>query len=81
MPLDQFLQALGLEMPSPAYIVGLLVFGVVGYVGWRHGRREKLPVPKWIGVALMLYPYAVSDTWVLWFAGAVLTAALVFRWR
>jgi hypothetical protein len=35
---------------------------------------------KWIGIALMLYPYAVSDTLLLYAVGGVLCAGLyVFR--
>jgi hypothetical protein len=34
--------------------------------------------PKWIGIGLMLYPYAVSQTWLLYAIGAGLCAALYF---
>jgi hypothetical protein len=39
-----------------------------------------LTKPKWIGVALMLYPYVVSETWVLYGVGVSLCVALyVYR--
>jgi hypothetical protein len=80
MDFVQFLQASGLELPSPAYIVGALVFGVVGYLGWRHGRKAQRPSPKWLGLGLMLYPYAVAQTWLLYLVGAALSVWLYLAW-
>ena len=70
------LAALGLELPGPAYLVGAILFGLVGWAAWRHGRKAGRPRAKWLGVALMLYPYAVSRTWLLYAVGAGLCAAL-----
>lgn len=81
MGFGEFLQAFGLEIPSPAYIAGAIVFGIVGLVAWRHGRRAKLPRPKWIGVALMVYPYATPQTWLLYLVGAALCGWLYLVWE
>ncbi len=70
------LQSLGLELPSPAYIFGAIVFGIVGWVAYRQGRRREHRPTLWMGVALMLYPYAVSSTWLLYAVGAALCAGL-----
>lgn len=70
------LQQLGLTLPSPAYIVGAVLFGVVGIVAFRQGKLKQRPRTKWLGVALMLYPYLVSPTWALWAVGLGLTAAV-----
>ena len=70
------LRSLGLELPSPAYLIGMLVFGLVGLVAFRRGRVGKRPVTLWLGVALMLYPYLVSATWALYAVGAALCAGL-----
>ncbi len=77
----QFLQSLGVEIPSLAYIAGTILFGIVGLVGWRHGRRAALPKPKWIGLALMLYPYATPQTWLLFLVGAGLSLWLYLAWN
>jgi len=74
------LETLGLTLPSPAYLIGAILFGVIGYIAYRHGKRNNLVSTKWIGVVLMLYPYAISDTWLLYVVGAVLSLALVL-WR
>ena len=60
------LRSLGLTLPSPAYIVGAVVFGLLGFAAYRHGKKAERPRTKWLGVALMLYPYAFSDTWLLY---------------
>ena len=66
------LQSLGLELPSPAYIVGAIVFGIVGLVAFARGRKTGRPRVKWLGVALMLYPYLVWNTWMLYLVGIAL---------
>ena len=50
-------------------------------MAWRHGRRAKLPKPKWIGVALMVYPYATPQTWLLYLVGIALCGWLYFVWE
>ena len=64
------LDALGFTLPSTAYLIGAVLFGVVGYVAYRYGKKMSLPATKWIGIALMLYPYAISVTWLLYVVGA-----------
>lgn len=66
------LRSLGLTLPSPAYIVGAVVFGLLGFAAYRHGKKAERPRTKWLGVALMLYPYAFSDTWLLYVVGVAL---------
>jgi hypothetical protein len=74
------LESLGLTIPGPAYIVGAVLFGIIGYAAYRYGKKASLPIPKWIGIALMLYPYAVTDLWLLYAVGGGLCVGLyVFR--
>lgn len=72
------LGSLGLTLPSPAYLLGAIVFGIIGMAAWRYGKKTASSTPKWIGVGLMLYPYAVSQTWLLYVVGSGLCAALYF---
>lgn len=69
------LQSLGL-LPTPAYLAGLILFSIVGYVAYRYGKKTEQPTGKWIGVALMLYPYVTPETWQLYAVGGGLCAAL-----
>lgn len=71
---------LGFELPSLAYIAGALIFGVFGWAAFHRGRKRQSPELKWGGLVLMLYPYAVSQTWMLWVIGVVLTGWLFTRW-
>lgn len=68
----QTLQSLGLTLPTPAYIIGAVLFGLIGIAVYRHGKRAGRPRSKWLGVALMLYPYAIPQTWLLYVVGTAL---------
>jgi hypothetical protein len=76
------LESMGFTLPSPAYIFGAIVFGIIGYAAYRYGKKSSLPAPKWIGIALMLYPYAISGTWLLYAVGTGLCVGLYIasRW-
>lgn len=74
------LSNLGLTLPSPAYLIGAIIFGVLGLAAYRYGKRAERARIKWIGVALMLYPYAVSGTAMLYAVGLALCAAM-YLWR
>jgi chromate transport protein ChrA len=75
----QDFQSLGLTLPSPAYILGAIVFGIIGFAAYRYGKKAQRTTTKWIGIALMLYPYTVSQTWLLYVAGTALCAGLFFE--
>jgi MFS family permease len=59
-------------------IVFAVVFGLVGWMAFRHGRRNHEPKPIFIGIALMAYGYFVSNAWVSLAIGSALTLALFF---
>jgi hypothetical protein len=70
------LGALGITLPSPAYVVGVIVFSLVGIVAYYRGKREGHARRRWLGLALMLYPYAVWQTWLLYVVGVGLSLAV-----
>ena len=73
--------ALGLELPSPAYIVGSILFGLIGVAVFRHGRRLQRREMTWAGITLMVYPYIITETWMMWAFGAALCAWIYSRWE
>ncbi|MDP4078316.1 hypothetical protein [Acidovorax sp. A1169] len=75
------LQGLGLQMPSPAYLIGSLVFSLIGWGVWRRGRKQTLPVLTWSGAVLMFYPYFVTRAWLLWGVGLALCAWVYLQWE
>jgi hypothetical protein len=70
------LETLGLTLPSPAYLTGVVVFSLIGIVAYYRGKRHGLQRSRWLGLALMLYPYVVWQTWLLYLVGAGLTVAV-----
>lgn len=81
MSFPEFLQSFGFEIPSISYIAGAVLFGIVGLVAWRHGRKTERPKPKWLGVVLMLYPYATPQTWLMYLVGTGLCVWLYLVWE
>jgi hypothetical protein len=77
----KLLQSLGFTMPSPAYLLGSILFGIVGYIAFRHGKKTSHTTLKWLGVGLMLYPYALSQTWLLWSVGIAMCCWAYAQWQ
>lgn len=75
------LELMGFTMPGPAYLFGAILFSVIGYAAYRYGKKASLGRIKWIGIALMLYPYAISETWLLYAVGAGLCLGLYISHR
>ncbi|UUZ64443.1 hypothetical protein LP417_05035 [Polaromonas sp. P1-6] len=75
------LEAHGMVLPSPAYIAGAILFGIVGYVSFRRGRKTSRPALTCIGVGLMVYPYAVPQTWLLWVVGVAFSCWVYVKWN
>ncbi|MDO8264531.1 MAG: hypothetical protein Q7T21_15100 [Gallionella sp.] len=75
------LESFGLVLPSPAYILGAILFGIVGYVAFRRGRKASTSALTWTGIALMMYPYVVPQTWLLWVVGIALSGWLYAKWN
>jgi hypothetical protein len=74
------LESMGLVLPGPAYILGAIVFGIIGIIAFSRGRNTRRPELLWSGLAMMLYPYAVSQTWLLWVLGFGLCAWVYLKW-
>lgn len=79
--LEATLQLLGIPLPTPAYLIGATLFSFVGIYAFVRGQKRKLPVCKWLGIALMVYPLFVpTNTELMYAIGAALSVAfLAFR--
>lgn len=75
------LQSMGFVLPSPAYLWGAILFGLLGMVAFSRGRKASQPVLMWTGVVLMVYPYVIGQTWLLWSVGLGLTALVFAKWH
>ena len=65
---------------SPAAIISGLIFSTVGFFVFMHGKKNKKTRPFAIGIALMVYPYFISNAWLMTGIGLALSATLYF-WR
>ena len=61
-----------------ANVLGGIIFGGVGLVAFTYGRKMANFKMLGIGIALMGYPYFISNTLLLYVIGCVLTGALYF---
>jgi hypothetical protein len=63
---------------SAANLIGGLVFGSIGFVAFIYGKRMNLWKPMLLGIALMVYPYFVSDDKIMLVIGIFGSTALFF---
>ena len=69
-----------MHMPSSADLFASIVFGAVGMAAFLIGKKSLRWQPMTLGVALMTYPYFVSQAWLLYGIGSVLCVGLyLFR--
>ena len=72
------LEGLNLGGFSLATILLAVLFGLVGFAAFRHGKKNGEPRPLFLGIALMAYGYFVTNAWVSLVVGSLLTLALFF---
>ena len=63
---------------SAANLIGGFVFGSIGFVAFIYGKRMNLWKPMLLGIALMIYPYFISDDKIMLVIGIFGSAALFF---
>jgi len=59
-------------MPTPGSLFAAILFGAIGMGAFVYGKRAGLAKPMILGIALMVYPYFVSETWLVFSIGALL---------
>lgn len=57
---------------SESWLLWGMLFGAIGVGFFVYGRKQKAVVPFVCGLALMVFPYFVSDTLTLVIVGGVL---------
>jgi len=67
-------------MPSYANLFAGILFGSVGLAAFVYGKKSANWKPMVIGAVLMVYPYFIEETWLLYLIGVALSA-LIFVWR
>ena len=67
-------------LPSAAELFASILFSTIGFAAFMYGKKSAHFQPMLVGVALMIYPYFISGTALLYGVGIVLCAAL-YWWR
>ncbi|MBI1398255.1 MAG: hypothetical protein GC151_19955 [Betaproteobacteria bacterium] len=69
-----------MTLPSGGALFGAILFGSIGMGAFMYGKRGTLVPPMVLGIALMVFPYFVSNTWAIYAVGVLLCAGL-WLWR
>lgn len=67
-------------MPSAPEFFGSLIFGAIGSGVLLYGKMAGSVVKMVLGAALIACSCLVTESWLLWTSGAVLTL-LLFWWK
>jgi len=59
-----------------AWLMWSGLFSIIGLAVFTYGRRQQVAAPTLIGIALMVYPYFVSNTYVMVGVGVLLIGGL-----
>jgi hypothetical protein len=55
-----------------------MLFGAIGVGFFMYGRKQRSPVPLVCGLGLMVFPYFVSNSWLVFAIGVGLMAVPYF---
>ena len=59
-------------MDDTSLLVSAMVFGSIGLGFFVYGKKQKAIVPLVTGIALFIFPYFISDIYILLITGAIL---------
>ncbi len=65
---------------TAANLFAQILFGAIGLAAFVYGKKQSSFKTMLLAVAMMGFPYVVSETWLLYTIGGVLTS-LLFFWR
>ena len=65
---------------TAANLFAQILFGAIGLAAFVYGKKQSSFKTMLLAVAIMGFPYVVSETWMLYAIGGVLTS-LLFLWK
>jgi len=65
-------------MEGSSQLVWGLIFGSIGIGYFMYGRKQRAAVPLLIGISLMIFPYFISNIYMLVILGSILVAVPYF---
>ena len=63
---------------STGNLIGNVIFSGIGFVAFMYGKKQGRFNPMVLGGVLMVYPYFVSSTALMFLIGSALTAAIFY---
>ena len=65
-------------MNSTSTLVWGVIFGTIGLAFFVYGKKQKAFIPLLSGIGLMIFPYFISNVYILLLLGIVLVALPYF---
>ena len=59
-------------------LIWRVIFGSIGLGFFVYGKKQKAVIPLFSGIGLMVFPYFISNLYILIFSGIVLVALPFF---
>jgi len=61
---------------TPSNLFGQVLFGAIGMGAFVYGKKQAVFKAMILGIVLMIFPYFVPETWMLYTISGVLTLCL-----
>jgi hypothetical protein len=65
-------------MEGTSLLIWGVIFGAIGLGFFTYGRKQKAIVPLFTGIGLFLFPYFISNVYVLVIVGVILVVIPYF---
>jgi hypothetical protein len=65
-------------MDSTSTLIWGVIFGSIGLGFFVYGKKQKSVIPLFCGIVLMVFPYLISNTYILVISGIILVALPFF---
>ncbi len=65
-------------MEDPAQLIWAVLFGAIGLGFFTYGKRQKAVIPLVVGITLFIFPYFISNVYLLVIVGTALVALPYF---
>jgi hypothetical protein len=59
-------------MEGSSWLIWAMVFGAIGLGFFTYGKKQKAIVPLFTGIALFIFPYFISNVYILVIIGVIL---------
>ncbi len=66
---------------NPGSIIASIFVSGFGFVFFKYGRKRNAPIFVIFGIAMMVYPYIITDVYWMLGIGAAMTGFLMYLWK